>query len=336
MKKIAVIQTAFPGDVILCLPLFEALRRNEPDAELTAVVRPESVCLLTNNPFIDRVVIFDKYGADKGLSGIRRIAAELRGTDKAFIIQRHIRSALLAFRAGIGERIGYDIAPGRILYTSMIKYREDVHEVQRCLDLIDYENSAGKLTPKIYLDNEILSNAEKLLDDGGIRYEFAVVAPGSVWATKRYPQFEQIIDLIYDRFDMQVILLGGQADKELSSSIALASAHLPLDLTGKTDLRLSAAIMSKAKVVIANDSAPGHLAAAVNVPVVSIFGPTVPGFGFAPFSEQAITVDIGELECRPCSKHGDDVCPRKHFRCMRELKPEKIVDAVEKLLSSGV
>jgi heptosyltransferase-2 len=96
---------------------------------------------------------------------------------------------------------------------------------------------------------------------------------------------------------------------------------------------LSAAIMSKAKIVIANDSAPGHLAAAVNTPVVSIFGPTVPEFGFAPFSDKAIVVDIGELECRPCSKHGDNVCPRKHFKCMRELKPETVVDAVEKLLA---
>lgn len=327
------IQTAFPGDVILALPVFDALREKEPSCELAAVIRPESVCLLKNNPHIDRIIVFDKYGIDKGLSGIRRVSAELKGFDKAIIIQRHMRSALLAFRAGIRDRIGYDSAPGRVLYTATKKYREDVHEVQRCLDLIDYDNVNKKYRPKINLDSETIASAEKLLDTGGIRYDFAVIAPGSVWPTKRYPQFQQVIDLIYDRFDLQVILLGGHSDRELSSSISLESAHLPLDLTGQTDMLLSAAIMSKAKVVIANDSAPGHLAAAVDTPVVSIFGPTIPDFGFAPYSDNSIVVDIGELECRPCSKHGDNVCPRKHFKCMRDLKPEIIVDAVEKLLA---
>jgi heptosyltransferase-2 len=132
-----------------------------------------------------------------------------------------------------------------------------------------------------------------------------------------------------------VILLGGKADKDLSSSIALDSAHLPLDLTGKTNMLLSAAIMARSRVVIANDSAPGHLAAAVNVPVVSIFGPTIPGFGFTPYSGQSMVVDIGEMECRPCSRHGDHLCPRKHFKCMRDLKPESVVEAMEKLLYRG-
>jgi heptosyltransferase II len=333
MSRIAVIQTAFPGDVILALPVFEALREIEPGCELTAVVRPESVCLLKNNPHVSHIVVFDKYGADKGLSGIRRVSGELKGIDKALIIQRHMRSALLAFRAGIKERIGYESAPGRVLYTSAKKYREDVHEVQRCLDLIDFDNGNKKYKPKILLDSETISRAEKLLDEGGIRYDFAVIAPGSVWPTKRYNQFQQVIDLIYDRFELQIILLGGYGDRELSSSISLESAHLPLDLTGQTDMLLSAAIMSKARIVIANDSAPGHLAAAVDTPVVSIFGPTIPEFGFAPYSDKSIVVDIGELECRPCSKHGDNACPRKHFKCMRELKPENVVDAVEKLLA---
>lgn len=333
MTKIAVIQTAFPGDVILALPVFEVLREIEPGCELTAVVRPESVCLFKNNPHVNHVVVFDKYGADKGLSGIKRVSAEIKGNERALVIQRHMRSALLAFRAGIKERIGYDSAPGRVFYTSAKKYREDVHEVQRCLDLIDFDNGNKKYKPQIYLDSDNIARADKLLDEGGIRYDFAVIAPGSVWPTKRYPQYQQIIDLIYDRFDLQVILLGAQSDRELSSSISLESAHLPLDLTGQTDMLLSAAIMSKARIVIANDSAPGHLAAAVHTPVVSIFGPTIPDFGFAPYSDNSIVVDIGELECRPCSKHGDNVCPRKHFRCMRELKPEIIVDAVEKLLA---
>ena len=335
MSKIAVIQTAFPGDVILALPVFDVLKERIPGSELAAVIRPESVRILKNNPHIDRIIVYDKYGADRGLSGIRRIATQLKGFDKAIVIQRHIRSALIPFGAGVPERIGYENSTAKILYTESKPYRENAHEVQRCLDLIDFDNSGMKFKPRIYIDEESQHRAESLLDEGGIRFDFAVVAPGSVWPTKRYNQFQAVIDLIYDRFDLQVVMLGGARDRELTSSIALESAHLPLDLTGKTDLLLSAAVISQAKVVVANDSSPGHIAAAVGTPVVSIFGPTIPEYGFTPYSENSKVVDIGMLECRPCSRHGSEKCPRGHFKCMRELSPEKVVAAVGSLLNGG-
>ncbi|HBC47001.1 MAG TPA: lipopolysaccharide heptosyltransferase II [candidate division Zixibacteria bacterium] len=333
--KIAVIQTAFPGDVILSLPLYEALKDLYPNSRLAAVVRPESVCLLKSNPFINEIIPFDKYGADSGPAGLFRIASKLKGYDQAVIVQRHLRSALLPILARIPRRIGHNNSRAHLLYTAKIPYRDNVHEVQRCLDLVGVNNDGKKYSPKIYLDEKSITEADRLLSESGLTSAFIVVAPGSVWATKRYVHFPKLIDLLHEKFNIPIVMLGGQDDLPLSIEISKACAHQPINLTGKTDLLLSAAIISKARLAITNDSAPSHIAAAVGTPVVAIFGPTVPSFGFAPYSQKSAVVDIGNLYCRPCTHHGSKECPQGHFRCMKELLPEKIVEAAALIFIVG-
>jgi heptosyltransferase II len=336
MTRIVIIQTAFPGDVILSLPLYEALDDIDSGCHLGAVVRPESACFLRNNPFVDEIISFDKYGADKGPGGIARLASKLHGFDKAIIVQRYFRSAIVPILAKIPNRIGYDNSGARLTYTTKITYREDVHEVQRCLDLISVDNHDGKYKPKIYLGKASSNEADRLLEMNGINSKFAVVAPGSIWATKRYVHYAELIDLIYDKLNMPVVLVGGTDDIGLSKGISGDCEHTPVNLTGNTDFLLSAAIISKASLAIANDSAPAHIAAAVDTPVVAIFGPTSPSFGFAPYSTKSIVVDIGKLYCRPCTRHGSDKCPEGHFRCMKELLPERIIEAAKLLLSGRI
>ncbi len=333
MTRIAVIQTAFPGDVILSLPIYQALKDKDSSCHTAAVVRPESVCLIDSNPFVDEVIPFDKYGADRGFNGIAKMAAKLRGLDKAIVVQRHIRAAMVAALARIPERIGYDNSSARLLYTRRIKYREDVHEVQRCLDLIGIDNDDKRYKPKIYLSDKALHDAASLLEQSGLTGEFMALAPGSVWFTKRYIHYSELIDLIHKKFSLPVVLLGSQQDSALCALIGKACTHPPCDLSGKTDLLLSAAVISKARLAITNDSAPGHIAAAVGTPAVAIFGPTVPSFGFAPYAENSVVVDIGQLYCRPCTRHGSQQCPQGHFRCMKDLSPEKIIVAAKSLLS---
>ncbi len=332
MTRVAVIQTAFPGDVILSLPIYQALKENDPACHCAAVVRPESVRLFESNPYVDEIIPFDKYGADRGFNGIARLAAKLRGYDKAVVVQRHIRSAMIAALARIPERIGFDNSSARLLYTRRIKYREDVHEVQRCLDLIGIDNNDKRYRPKIYLSEKTLHDAASLLEQSGLAGEFIVVAPGSVWFTKRYVHYAKLTDLIHDNFNLPVVLLGGQQDRALCAQISETCTHPPRDLSGKTDLLISAAVISKARMAITNDSAPGHIAAAVGTPAVAVFGPTVPSFGFAPYAENSVVVDIGQLYCRPCTRHGSQQCPQGHFRCMKELSPEKIIVAAKSLL----
>lgn len=333
MSKIAVIQTAFPGDVILSTAIFEALKAKDQQCESTAVVRPESICLLRNNPYIEKIIVYDKYGVDRGIKGLFRIASELRGYNRAIIVQRHLRSTLISYLAHIPERIGYDISSAKFLLTKKIKYRPDKHEVQRCLDLLDIDDDTELYKPKIYLVEETIARANQILSQNEIKNDFIAVAPGSAWNTKKYPHYSKLIDMIYQQLNMPVVLIGATDDKAISKWICeSASSHL-IDLTGKTNLLESAAIISRAKLAISNDSAPAHIAAAVGTPVIAIFGPTVPSFGFAPYSEKSAVVDIGTLYCRPCTIHGSHRCPERHFNCMKNLGPEKILEAAKSLLA---
>lgn len=332
MTRIAVIQTAFPGDVVLSTPVFEALKDKFTDCETVALVRPESMALLEGNPYVNRLLSFDKYVADKGISGLIRASAGLKGSDIGIIIQRHLRSAAVAFLARIPVRIGYRNSSARFLYTNRIEYRNDKHEVQRCLDLIGIVDEDRRYRPRIFLDDLANRQAEDLLGSAGIGSDFAVVAPGSIWPTKRYPYFPGLIHLISEKLNLPVVLVGGTSDIQPANAIAESCTQKPCNLTGQTNLLQSAAIISKATLAITNDSAPAHMAAAVDTPVVAIFGPTVPEFGFSPYSEKSSVVDIGELYCRPCSSHGSARCPQKHFRCMLELQPAKIIESARSLL----
>jgi heptosyltransferase-2 len=140
-----------------------------------------------------------------------------------------------------------------------------------------------------------------------------------------------LIHLIDEILNLPVVIVGGEADAPLASAIAESCKRKPHNLTGETSLLESAAVISKAKIAITNDSAPAHIAAAVDTPVVAIFGPTVQEFGFSPYSEKSCVVDIGKLYCRPCTSHGSARCPQKHFRCMLELQPVKIIEAARSL-----
>jgi len=332
MKKIAVIQTAFPGDVILSTPVFEALKDIDSECFLTAVVRPESHPLFKDNPYKDEILIYNKYGKDRGLKGIIRISGLLKDFDWAIIIQRHLRSALIAYLAGIKRRTGFVSSDVRFLYNDLKPYGEDKHEVLRCLDLIDAAESQ-KYRPRIFITAETRKKTDKLLSDSMIHDGFAVVAPGSVWATKRYPHFAGLIDMVREEFGLDVILLGSPDDIGVSKSIVTNTRHKPLDLTGKTDLLISADIISRARIAFTNDSAPAHMAAAVQTPVIAVFGPTIPEFGFSPYFDKSRVVDIGKLYCRPCSRHGSKKCPKKHFRCMVDLSPEKVIGAARILVA---
>lgn len=334
MSGVAIIQTAFPGDVILASPMFQALKDKDPGCETVAVIRPESEPLLRNNPFVDGIVAFDKYGADKGISGVLKTSSRLRGCQRAYIVQRHFRSALVAYLAGIPERKGYNNTSAKMLYTDRVEYRADRHEVQRCLDLLGIDDADKTYLPRIFIDDEARGKISELLVSEGVSDDFAVVAPGSVWPTKRYPYYPGLIHLIDEKLNLSTVLTGGTADKQLADNVADACKRRPCNLTGCTDLLESAALISKARIVFANDSAPVHMAAAVGTPVIAIFGPTVPEFGFSPYTGKAEIVDIGPLYCRPCATHGSRQCPEKHFRCMLELPPSAIIEAALRL--SGV
>jgi heptosyltransferase-2 len=150
-----------------------------------------------------------------------------------------------------------------------------------------------------------------------------------VWGTKRWPYYPELAGELAGA--ARVVILGSANDAELATAIVLA-APSAIDATGQLSLLASAELVRRCAVLVTNDSAPLHLASAMETPTVAIFGPTVPEFGFGPLAPRASVVGHEGLPCRPCDRHGPQRCPLGHFRCMRELTPALVAERVRALL----
>jgi len=343
MKRILIIQTAFLGDVILSTPLIKALRELFPNSFISFLLIPETKNVLENNPHLNEILVYDKR-KKKGLGSFLQILAKIkeRKFDLVIIPHRSLRSALLAYLSGIPQRIGFNKSTGSFLFTQKMVYPLNVHEVDRNLSLLSgFDFHQSDTAPELFPSPEDFSYARKLLHDSGpmdpnsdIREEDKIVgiAPGSVWATKRClpERFAEVADLLIKKAGAKVVFLGSEEDQKLCLEIANQMVEKPVILAGKTNVLQSAAIISFCKVVLSNDSAPVHIASAMRKPVVAIFGSTIPEFGFAPYGEGHMIIEK-KMSCRPCGIHGRKKCPKKHFRCMKEITTEEVFQAVVSL-----
>jgi heptosyltransferase-2 len=178
---------------------------------------------------------------------------------------------------------------------------------------------------------------EALLAAAGVAAHEALVAlaPGSVWATKRWPSYDALGASIARSPALRgtrVVVVGGAADAPLAAAIgtAVREAGGPpvVDTTGALSLLESAALLARARALVTNDSAPLHLASAMNTPTLALFGPTVPAFGFGPLADARTSLGHETLGCRPCDAHGPQACPLGHWRCMRELDVARVQAAL--------
>jgi heptosyltransferase-2 len=172
--------------------------------------------------------------------------------------------------------------------------------------------------------------ADAWLRARGVAPGFVAVAPGSIWGTKRWPYYAELAAAL----ESPIVAIGGQEDAVLADRVVAAAPGRGWSAAGELGLRASAALLERAATLVTNDSAPLHLATAVGTPVVAVFGPTVPGFGFGPSRPGDVVVQQTGLACRPCSLHGPRVCPLGHHRCMVEITVERVAAAVSGI--SGV
>ena len=316
-----VIQTAFLGDVILSTGLLTALA--ERFGPVDVVSTPAAAPLLETHPAVASVVPYDKHGTDRGIEGFFRLvrACKGRGYARALLPHRSLRSALLARLAGIPERIGFAGGPGSWSYTRRIPMPTGGHDAERQLALAADGQRARVSLGITSADREA---AARWLNERGIPDGFVALAPGSIWGTKRWPGYTDLTT----RLEGAVVVIGGPEDAALAQRVAGAAPGRAHAAAGELSLRATGALLEHARVLVTNDSAPLHLAGAVGTPVVAIFGPTVPSFGFGPRGPRDRIVERDGLECRPCSRHGPQVCPLGHHRCMKEIAVEEVVEAV--------
>ncbi|MGH7693844.1 MAG: lipopolysaccharide heptosyltransferase II [Gemmatimonadaceae bacterium] len=328
-----VIQTSFLGDAILSTPLIAELAGRGP---VDVVVTPAGATVLSGNPHVRRLIVYDKRRADRGPSGLLRTARSVRTADRdatAYLAQGSLRSALLARLAGYKQRVGFDTSTGRLLYTRRVPFHRSQHHAERLLRLAlgpDTDIPRGTLRPRVYPNDSDRDAVDKLVATAPNEGRSLVaLAPGSVWATKRWPYYAELAAAL--QATHRSVVLGSRVDTPLAAEIVRATGGDAIDGTGRLTLLGSAELIGRCRTIVTNDSAPLHLASAMNTPTIAIFGPTVPAFGFGPLADASVIAEHQSLHCRPCHPHGPMVCPLGHWRCMRDLSLVTVLARVRDL-----
>ncbi len=341
--KILIRATNWVGDAVMALPALRAVRERFPDAEIAVVARPHVADLYRCQQICDRLIAYDPGGAHRGLRGRERFAAELRAQkfDVALLLQNAFDAAWLAWRAAIPERIGYARDGRRFLLTRAVKVPEPgeipAHEQFYYLELlrragwIDALPKENLITLNVPAENR--KKAGDFLLGEGVRpnaLRIAVGAGASYGSAKCWPpdRFADLANRLKDHTDADVILFGTAAEAAVTSAIAAGMHHSPIDLTGKTSIVDLPAVLSQCHFFIGNDSGAMHVAAAVGLPVVAVFGPTDP-HGTAPVTPRCSVVRE-KPHCSPCFLRR---CPIDH-RCMTKITAAAVEAAAKPWLAS--
>jgi heptosyltransferase-2 len=330
-----VVQTSFLGDMVLTTPLLAELATRGP---VDVVATPANAALLAHHPAVREVIVFDKRRSARGIGGLSRIATRLRdaGYGTAYLAQGSMRSATLARLAMIPERVGFESSAGRWLYTRRVPYRDDLHHAERLWQLAmpaGARAEAGALRPRLYPGEEHRAAVDTALRGSSAEHtRFVALAPGSVWATKRWPYYADVARQVAPEFP--IVIVGAAVDGDAARAVASVAPGRNLDLTGRLPLLASAELLRRAAALVTNDSAPMHLASAMGTPTLAVFGPTVPEFGFGPLAPRAVTLGHEALACRPCDRHGPPECPLGHWRCMREIPPDHVAKELRRLVAT--
>ena len=326
MKKFLVIQTAFIGDVILATAVVEKIHQYYPDAQIDFVLRQGNEGLLAHHPFIKNVLVWKKKkNKIKNLLAIIRQVKDVQ-YDYAITIHRFSSSGLILALSGARFKVGFDKNPVSYLFTEKVKHiiGDGRHEVERNQQLIESFTDSVVARPKLYPTNENFESVAMYKSS-----PYVCIAPTSVWFTKQFPK-EKWVELINALPDKNIYLLGAPADsavcEEIKSTIDIHKNTMCFNLAGKLNFLQSAALMKDAVMNYVNDSAPMHIASAMNAPVTAIYCSTVPAFGFGPLSDNSRIAQTDEnLDCRPCGLHGHKVCPKGHFKCAYSIDINKLI-----------
>lgn len=342
---VVLLQPAFLGDAVLSTALLESWHRRYPDHTLSVFVRKAAAGLFEDHPFLKEVHVWDRTGWQKypRLLGLSRQLKRAR-PDVVINLHRYASMALLARQSGAAVITGFMGGTG--LHTGRTKLvsheiGDGRHETERnhsqvepLLGPWDQQCDVPRLHPSA------AHRAAASAWPGGA----VILAPASVWATKRWPaeKWAELADACAIRNGgVPVVLLGGKGDAALLNRIAAqCKVAQPAVCAGELNLLGAAALMSESRAVVSNDSAPLHMAGAVGTPVVGVFCSTTPRLGFGALpgmvsAGRALNVEVEEakLACKPCGVHGHHACPLRDFKCGDGLEVNAVLDAMERVSS---
>lgn len=327
--------TNWVGDAVMTIPALHELRRVLPHARVTLAVRPWAKGLFADANFLDDLLLYDRRPG--GPRAVARQAREWRRRhfDLAVLFQNAFEAALIAAGGRVPWRLGYATEGRSMLLTHALRlpaWRGERHEVFYYLNII------GELERLLYGASDIdrhepqfalgvsmarKEEARELLRAHGARLHRPLVAlcPGSTNSrAKRWPAdyYAELADRLIERLEANVALIGAPDELEVSRKVSERMSREPIMLTGQTDLAQAVAVLSITDILVTNDTGPAHISAALDRPVLVIFGPTDPATT-RPFSRTAEIVRRPP-DCAPCMLRD---CPIDH-RCMTAITPAEV------------
>jgi len=325
-KKVLVVRFSSMGDIVLTTPIVRVLSENY---EVHFLTKSKFSLLLKSNPFITKMVTVEK--------DIHEVINELRAEDYDYVVDLHNNLRTFRLKRSLGRpsftfsKINFKKwLSVRLKSVSVLPEKHIVDRMFRAIEPLglsydakglDFFLSSGLELPEVfYRFNEL-------------HPDYYVFSIGGTYFTKRCSE-RKVVDICRS-INKAVVLLGGHEEYESGNRIAEELSLPVLNLCGVSDILQSAQIVSQSKFVVSNDTGLMHIAAALKLAVVSLWGNTVPEFGMYPFypdgfEPMAYIAQVEGLTCRPCSKLGYDKCPRGHFRCMEEIDTHGIIAYLEK------
>jgi heptosyltransferase-2 len=335
LRRILVIRLSALGDILLTTPVLRLLRQYYPGTQIDFVVKAAYRDLLQAHPCIDRLVLFEER------QPLSQLLHTLRQTryDVVLDLHRTLRSGLLSYGLLARYRLAYN---KRTLRRALLVHL-GWNTLRRLTPVPElYAAPLRRLginAPLPALEMHLEPDSQKAIGTHlmhvfptGCGRPLLALAPGARWPTKRWPveRFAAVAQELAHTRDAAVVILGGPDDVPLAQELCHRLSVPVLNSTGTLSLMQTAALLQQCRLLLSNDSGLMHMATALKVPVVAIFGPTVQEFGFYPFQARAQVVST-VLACRPCSTKGSVRCPRGHHHCMQQVTSAQVLSVAQRL-----
>lgn len=332
--RILILRLSSIGDVLLTTPFIQQVRKKFSNAHITYIVKKEFAELLQYNRHINKLIHFD---SSQGIAGLQDLAKNLKkkNFDIVFDLHNNLRTNRLTAvfeRKKVSKVKKHKIKRALLVNFKINLFNEIKTAPEKYLRVGQKYGLADKGEKlQLFLNEQTEQKVKDHFQKNDLQAgQYLSFAPGAAHYTKMWPleYVEELILKVQDEFDTKIVLLGGFNEKNIFPQFD--SNKNIVNMCGKLSLLESAGILKYAKGIVTNDSGLMHMAAALNIPIIAIFGSTVKELGFFPYNANASVLEISNLWCRPCTHIGRRKCPLGHFNCMRQISPDHVFSEMEK------
>jgi len=322
-KKILVIRLSSIGDLVLTNFIYKALKEKYQNSKIHVLTKKEYSDVVRYNPYIDKLILFDKKQSFyKLIHDIKKenfnLILDLHNNLRSNILKLSVRAQTLRAQSLRPQFLTYKKESWKrllLVKTKINLLKKGKTTLEKYASTINLKNNIDNF---IVIPEFITKKLEsKLISNGVKQGHFITISREARWPTKQWDKFESLIEQLLKQ-KKRVVVIGKK------SSGMKFNSSLFLDLGGQLSLIESAAVIKLSSQFISNDTGLMHIADALKVPLITIWGPTVREFGFAPQSKESHILEINNLNCRPCSTHGSKTCPKGHFKCMKMISIDMV------------